>query len=143
MQKVILTLVLIITSFFFSQAFAQEKEANTLTITISGMKSDKGDVFVALYNSEKDFLKKSFKGKIVKVSAKKATAVFKNIENGIYEVSVFHDENNNKKLDTKIFGIPKEPIGMSNGATGFMGPPKYKDSKFSVTKDITIPIKVE
>ncbi len=142
MQKVILTLVCIITSFFF-QAFSQEKVTHTITVTISGMESDKGDVFVALYNSEKDFLNKNFKGTIVNVSDKKATAVFKNIENGIYAISVFHDENNNKKLDTRIFGIPKEPIGMSNGATGFMGPPKYKDAKFSVTKDIKIPIKVE
>ncbi|WKD84793.1 hypothetical protein KCTC32516_00127 [Polaribacter huanghezhanensis] len=142
MQKVILTLVCIITSFFF-QAFSQEKETHTITVTISGMTSDKGDVFVALYNSEKDFLNKSFKGTIVKVSAKKATAVFDDIENGIYAISVFHDENDNKKLDTRIFGIPKEPIGCSNGATGFMGPPKFKDAKFNVTKDISIPVKVE
>ena len=74
---------------------------------------------------------------------KKATVVFENIENGIYAISVFHDENDNKKMDTKIFGIPKEPIGTSNDATGFMGPPKFKDAKFNVTKDITIPIQVE
>ncbi len=141
MQKVILTLILIITSFFVSQA--QEKKGNKITVTITGMESDKGAVFVALYNSEKDFLKKGFKGDIVKVTNKKATAIFKNIENGVYAISVFHDENDNKKLDTRIFGIPKEPIGCSNGATGFMGPPKYKNAKFNVTKDVTIPVKVE
>ena len=141
MKKFFSTIVFLVLC--YNTSFSQEVEKYTITVTISGMKSDKGAVYIALYNSEKDFLKKSFKGKIVKVSAKKATAVFKNIENGIYAISVFHDENNNKKLDTKIFGIPKEPIGMSNGATGFMGPPKYKDSKFSVTKDITIAIKVE
>jgi uncharacterized protein (DUF2141 family) len=142
MQKVILTLVCIITSFFF-QAFAQEKETHKITVTISGMTSDKGDIFVALYNSEKDFLTKKFKGTIVKISDKNATAIFKNIENGIYAISVFHDENDNKKLDTRIFGIPKEPTGCSNGATGFMGPPKYKDAKFNLTKDVRIPVKVE
>lgn len=141
MQKVILTFVFILTSFFLSHA--QEKETHTITVTISGMKSDKGDVFVALYNSEKDFLKKNFKGNIVKVTDKKATVVFENIENGIYAISVFHDENDNKKMDTRIFGIPKEPIGTSNDATGFMGPPKFKDAKFNVTADVTIPIKVE
>lgn len=141
MQKVILTLVLILTSFFLSHA--QEKETHTITVTISGMKSDKGDVFVALYNSEKNFLKKRFKGNIVNVTDKKATVVFENIKNGIYAISVFHDENDNKKMDTRIFGIPKEPIGTSNSATGFMGPPKFKDAKFNVIADITIPIKVE
>ena len=141
MQKVILTLILILTSFFLSHA--QEKETHTITVTITGMESDKGSVYVALYNSAKDFLKKGFKGDVVKVTNKKATAVFKNIEKGIYAVSVFHDENDNKKLDTRIFGIPKEPIGTSNGATGFMGPPKYKDAKFNVSNDITIPVKVK
>jgi len=141
MQKVILIVIFILTSFFLSQA--QEKESNTITVTISGMKSDKGAVYVALYNSEKDFLKKNFKGNIVKVTDTHATAIFENIENGIYAISVFHDENDNKKMDTKIFGIPKEPIGTSNNATGFMGPPKFKDAKFNVTADVTIPIKVE
>jgi uncharacterized protein (DUF2141 family) len=141
MQKVILTLVFILTSIFLTHA--QEKETHTITVTISGMKSDKGAVFVALYNSKKDFLKKNFKGSIMKVTDKKATVIFENIENGIYAVSVFHDENDNKKLDTKIFGIPKEPIGTSNGATGFMGPPKFKDAKFNVTTSVTIPIKVK
>lgn len=140
MQKIILTLVLILTSFFLSHA--QEKETHTITVIITGMESDKGTVLVALYNSEKDFLSKSFKGNIAKITNKKAKAVFKNIKKGVYAVSVFHDENNNKKLDTRIFGIPKEPYGTSNGAKGFMGPPKYKDAKFNVTKDVTIPIKV-
>ena len=47
--------------------------------------------------------------------------------------------NNNKKMDTNFFGIPKEPIGISNDATGFMGPPKYKNAKFKVFTTIKIP----
>ena len=44
MQKVILTLILILTSFFLSHA--QEKETHTITVTITGMESDKGAVYV-------------------------------------------------------------------------------------------------
>ena len=44
---------------------------------------------------------------------------------------------------TNFLGIPKEPIGMSNDATGFMGAPKYKDAKFKVTKDTAITITVK
>ena len=40
------------------------------------------------------------------------------------------NENDNKKMDTRIFGIPKEPIAISNDAKGFMGPPKWNDAKF-------------
>ena len=61
----------------------------------------------------------------------------------MYAISVFHDKNDNKKMDTNFIGIPKEPIGCSNGATGFMGPPKYKKAKFTVATDVVIPVKVK
>ena len=38
-------------------------------------------------------------------------------------------------------GIPKEAYTASNDAKGFMGPPKYKDSKFKINKDSKIDIK--
>lgn len=126
---------------FTVSSFAQE--THTLTINFTGMESDKGDLYVALYNKKEDFLKKNFKGDIVKVENKKAVAVFKNLPAGTYAVSAFHDENDNKKMDTKIFGIPKEPIGISNDATGFMGPPKFKKAKFELSEDKTINIKVD
>lgn len=121
---------------------ALAQDTFTITANFSGMQSDKGDLFVALYNKEGEFLKKTFKGSIVKITDKKAIAVFDNIPKGEYAISCFHDENDNKKMDTRIFGIPKEPIGMSNDAKGFMGPPKYKDAKFLVDKDVELSIKV-
>lgn len=33
---------------------------------------------------------------------------------GTYMFSIFQDVNNNGELDTNFFGIPKEPVGMSN-----------------------------
>ena len=40
-----------------------------------------------------------------------------------------------------FMGIPKEDIACSNNAKGFMGPPKYEDAKFTITKDLKIEIK--
>lgn len=139
MQRIILLASLFLFS-FIQKITAQE--THTITVEFNGMESDKGNLYVALYDKEKDFLKKSIKGEIVKITDKKATAVFKNIPEGEYAISAFHDENDNKKMDTKIFGIPKEPIGMSNDAKGFMGPPKYKDAKFSVKGDVSLKIKM-
>ncbi len=139
MQRIILLASLFLFS-FIQKVTAQE--THTITVEFNGMESDKGNLYVALYDKEKDFLKKSIKGEIVKISDKKATAVFKNIPKGEYAISAFHDENDNKKMDTKIFGIPKEPIGMSNDAKGFMGPPKYKDAKFAVKGDVSLKIKM-
>ena len=140
--------LLFITAFIFNGMLllqAQNQETVDLTIEISGMETDKGKVFVALYNSEKIFLKssKATKGTSTTVKDGKAVAHFKGIKKGEYAVSLFHDENENNKMDTKIFGIPKEPYGFSNNATGFMGPPKYKDAKFSLESNKTITISVD
>ena len=140
MQRIIITVSLFLFS-FIQQLTAQEN--HSITIEFTGMESDKGNLYVALYDNKEDFLKKSIKGHIVEVKDKKATVIFKNIPEGEYAVSAFHDENDNKKMDTKIFGIPKEPIGMSNDATGFMGPPKYKDAKFSLKSEVSISITIK
>jgi len=141
MQKVLFTIILFLTSLVMSHA--QEKMSHSITINISGMKSDKGDVFVAMYNSKDDFLKNEFRTAITKVKSKKATVVFKNLPTAWYAITIFHDVNDNKKMDTNFIGIPKEPIGVSNDATGFMGPPKYKKAKFEVKNDVTISIKIK
>ncbi len=133
--------IFLIFTFFFIGLFLSFSQKNhKISIEFSGIKADKGDVYVALYNTEDSFLKTPYKGDIVKVNNKKAIAVFKDIPEGDYAISAFHDENDNKKMDTKIFGIPKEPIGISNNAKGFFGPPKYKDAKFTANKDITLQI---
>ncbi|WP_275315232.1 DUF2141 domain-containing protein [Tenacibaculum bernardetii] len=138
MKKIILAAIFILSVVLSSAA----QETQTVTIEFNGMKSDKGDLYIALYNSEDSFLKKPLKGTIAKVIDKKATVVFKDIAIGTYAISAFHDANNNKKMDTNFFGIPKEPIGISNDATGFMGPPKYKNAKFKVLKNIKLSIKI-
>ncbi|TXD48811.1 DUF2141 domain-containing protein [Polaribacter sp. IC073] len=120
---------------------AQEGAFN-LTVNIAGLNSDKGTLMVAIYNKEESFLKKQFKGNVVAINNQKSIAVFKDLPKGEYAVSFVHDENDNKKMDTNLFGIPKEDYGCSNNARGFMGPPKYNDAKFQLTGNKTIVIKI-
>lgn len=138
MIRVLLTLIILL--FSYTNVFAQE-ETYTITVNFTGIKSNKGKLLVGLYDSKKTFLKEQVKGAIVKISNQKATATF-NVTAGEYAISAFHDKNDNKKMDTNFFGIPKEDIGTSNDAKGFMGPPKFKDAKFLVTKDKTLIIKI-
>ncbi|WP_438976757.1 DUF2141 domain-containing protein [Polaribacter sp.] len=141
MKKILLLLAIIFLGTFSLQA---QEETFDLKVEITGMDTDKGKVFLALYNSEATFLKKSkdTKGANAIVKDKRAIAIFKGLKKGEYAISLFHDENDNNKMDTKIFGIPKEPYGFSNDAKGFMGPPKFKDAKFIVDTNKTITIKV-
>lgn len=114
------------------------QESNTLTINFKKLGSKKGKLYVGLYNSESTFLKKEYKGVIVTIKNGKAIAVFNNVPNGTYAVSSFHDKNDNGKMDTNFMGVPKEDYATSNDAKGFMGPPKFKDAKFTIKANKTI-----
>ena len=122
------------------QTSKAQEQTFTLTVNISGLNSSNGNLLVGIYNKKESFLKKPIKSAIVKVESKKALVLFRNLPKGIYAVSFVHDENDNKKMDTNFIGIPKEDYGCSNNATGFMGPPKYKDAKFVLEEDKTIEI---
>lgn len=140
MKNTILILAILFTGIFSIKA--QENDTFNLTIEIEGIKKNEGKIFIAIYDSEASFLNKST-GIIADINDKKSTGIFKGLKKGTYAVSLFHDENNNQKMDTKIFGIPKEPYGFSNDATGFMGPPKFKDAKFNLDSNKTITINIE
>lgn len=126
-----------------SSVNAQEEPVSDIIVIISNFDNNKGKAYIALYNSEADFLHKGFEATSSKIENKSCTVTFKGIPNGVYAISMFHDENDNSKLDTVVFGIPKEDYGCSNNATGFMGPPKWEDAKFqinnkSITQHITL-----
>ncbi len=136
-MKAFLTILTLLISFV---TMAQDN--NILIIDFDGIKTNKGKLFVALYDSEVSFLKKAVKGAIVEIENGKAKATFENLEKGIYAVSSFYDKNDNGKMDTNFFGIPKEPTGLSNNAKGSFGPPKFKDAKFNInTSQTNIKIK--
>ena len=118
-----------------SWTFAQ---SYTLKIKVAHLKSNHGVVTVGLYSGKERFLKKSFSGKTTKISAQTAEVVFENLPRGEYAISLYHDENANKKLDKNFIGIPTEDYACSNGAKGMFGPPNYDDAKFSLTKSQTI-----
>ena len=136
--------LLLIFAIIFSGTLTTNAQEQTfdLTVHISGLNSDKGTLLVGVYNKKDNFLKKQFKGDIVKIKNKKSVVIFKNLPKGEYAVSFVHDENNNNKMDTNFIGIPKEDYGCSNNARGFMGPPKYDDAKFQLLENKTINIKI-
>jgi uncharacterized protein (DUF2141 family) len=108
--------------------------SGTLTVNITGFRNNQGQASIALFNRADAFpksLDKAVKVVYSPIKNNKASATFENLAAGGYAVSVFHDENNNGKMDSNLFGIPKEGVGASNDAKGHFGPPKYKDAEFT------------
>ncbi len=116
---------------------------NKLEVTIKGMKSEKGSVLIAVYDSEGSFMKKHIASRKVKAAEGSLTIVFDNLKPGNYAVSTFHDENENEKLDSNFFGIPKELYGFSNNAKGSFGPPSFANARVTIdhVKKITIDLR--
>ena len=101
-----------------------------LKITIKNVKGTDGMVLLALYDSDAQFMKKEIKTMQVTAVNGEAVAIFQDIAPGTYAISVMHDSNNNKELDSNFFGMPKEGFGFSNDAMGMFGPPDFKKASF-------------
>ena len=69
---------------------------------------------------------------------------FEALPYGEYAISAYHDKNDNGKLDTGMFRMPKEALGTSNDAKVRFGPPKYEDAVFYLDQPelmIEIPVR--
>lgn len=117
-----------------SASIAQAQNS-TVTVQVENLKNEKGVCRACLYNDAKSF--PGEKGKAVscksaKISNGKSTIVFENVTNGMYAISVFHDENNNNDLDENFLGIPKEGYGASKNVLPKMSKPSFDDNAFKV-----------
>ncbi len=111
-----------------------------LTVVVDGIEKIKGQVLVAVYEKDQFLKKPSYYGYAV-VENETVTVVIENVKPGEYAISLFQDENGNKKLDMGTFG-PTEKYGFSNNAKGKMGPPEFDKCKFNVKEDTEINITV-
>ena len=125
--------------FLFAEETAEEKK---LTIQITNVTSEDGQIILAIYNSSENYDKRiAFQE--VKLKPEIDTVIFEtNLPDGEYLVMLVHDINNNGKLDTSFIGMPKEPVGLSN-YDGKGIPGKFKKHKFPVNEntEIIIPLK--
>lgn len=103
--------------------------AQTVEVRISGIHDATGEVRAALFNNEADFTKKPVMGEITKSMKGEVTITFSNVPVGEYAISVYHDANENGRLDKNFIGIPKEGFGFSNNAMGKFGPPSFEACK--------------
>ena len=132
---VLLVLIQIVCGIFlFAEETAEEKK---LTVQITNVTSEEGQIILAIYNSSENYDKRiAFQE--VKVKPEIDTVIFEtNVPDGEYLVMLVHDINNNGKLDTSFIGMPKEPVGLSN-YDGKGIPGKFKKHKFSVNEDTSI-----
>jgi uncharacterized protein (DUF2141 family) len=104
-------------------------------VQLVDLRSNNGKIGCALFNSDRGFPKDrntALQTKWCALANKESLCSFDPVPAGTYAVACFHDENNNGRMDTGLFGIPTEGYVASNHAKGFMGPPSFNAAKFSV-----------
>ena len=116
---------------------AGEASAARIVVTISGLKSNEGGVYVGLYASPSKFLNGAQVDVMKKVRASTApiTVAFDNLPAGTYAVGAYHDENYNDHLDTNLLGLPTEGYALSNGVRAVTSKPTFQQAAFTVGND--------
>ena len=113
-------------------------QAGELSVTISDIRADQGQLMVAVMNSDAGWNNQEKPVAVDKLAAGKANGdgqvVFRfNLPAGSYAVQVMHDENDNGKLDTNFMGLPVEGYGFSNNPQ-VMRRAHFDEARFEITE---------
>ena len=105
-----------------------------LSITVTGLRSAKGQVLACLMRDARAFPDCSHDGAALKLAVPASGSVvldFGRLEPGRYAVSLLHDENGNGKADMVLM-MPREGFGFSRDAAVRFGPPRFDKAAFDV-----------
>ncbi len=123
---------------------ARVSETGTIVVEIVGLRSDKGDVKISLYNQKDGFLSDSSKALRLlrfKIEKDRCLASITNLPYGTYAIAGYHDENSDGRLNFNFLHVPREGVCASNDAKGHFGPPSFDDAKF-LLKSASLSIKM-
>ncbi|CAI2768211.1 DUF2141 domain-containing protein [Flavobacterium collinsii] len=128
MKKTILSVLVLGVSYFTN---AQQVKMN---IDVTNVQKGKGTVVVNVYDKKQNFLKTACFTKVQKASQE--TIKFQvDLPRGTYAITVFQDLDNNGKLNSNWFGMPKEPVGNSTNFKPDGGAPTFNDCSIYVLKN--------
>jgi uncharacterized protein (DUF2141 family) len=127
------TFILIVAAFFLSRP----ADAAELNVVIDNLRSAKGAIFLALWNSAEGFTDSQAALINTNMPASLGQVSFDlgDLPAGAYAIATFHDENGNGEFDTTWLGLPDEGLGFSNGAWIGLGAPSFKEAAFDLTAE--------
>ncbi len=127
---------------------APARSTSTLAVRITGFRNAKGKINIALFRNATGFpldIASAAAAQRLEIDPQtaSATAVFKDLPQGVYAVSVFHDENLTGKMEFDSQGVPQYGYGISNNPDTRQGPPVSDQAVFTVNQaETTIEIKL-
>ena len=113
----------------------QPGHADTLNLQINNIPNNQGSLMVEVLPNEAAFKDEAPAIAQIILPAQTGSVSISTdaLPAGTYGVRIMHDVDGDGELKTNMVGIPREPWGFSNNATGSFGPPKWKDVSFELT----------
>ena len=116
----------------------------TVVVSIQGFRNAAGHARIALFNGEMGFPNSesaAYRKAVADIDGARAEVRFDEVPPGEYAIAMYHDENDDGKLDKGLFGIPKEGYGVSNNVTHATRAPRFAEARFpfdGVSRTISI-----
>ncbi len=118
-------------------AAAMPASGKDLRILVSNIESDRGEINCLLFANSKGFPQDGEEALAIvtyPAAPPLLTCTFPAVEPGRYAVSVMHDENGNKEVDTNFLGFSKEPWGATNNVRPPRRSPTFLESMITVSE---------
>ena len=128
-------------------ALPMTANAAELLVRITGLSEPLGQVGCSLFAGPAGFPMDSAGARQLwqAADAKGVTCRYSDVPEGTYAISIAHDLNGNKRVDTNFIGLPTEQWGVSNNARPNLRAPRFDEAQFKVAadaKEVVIEIKV-
>ena len=125
---------------------ANAQSTGRLGVSVSGVRSDSGNVRCGLYASASGFREPGaqFRGVAARIQGGQANCVFSAVPPGTYAVAVFHAEQGETRMETGAFGKPKQGYGFSRNPSSSFGPPEFSAAAFEYRGgSMSVPVRLQ
>lgn len=115
----------------FEFMFSNENHLVPVSIAVNNIAENRGELYIAVYSTKESYKQEKPDYSFIGAGEEESLVWETFLPEGRYLVAVFQDLNGNKKLDTKLFGIPKEPVALT-GWDGKGIPKGWEEQSFNI-----------
>lgn len=131
----------LLAAILLAPAVAAGESGDTLTVSVSGLHSTRGQLVACLWKDKSGFpsceKSKTALRKTLRVTGSSMVVSFAGLAPGDYAVTIHHDENADGKMQRMLGMMPREGVGVSNNPGGM---PRYAKSLTTVDGQTAISV---
>lgn len=113
---------------------------NTISVSVdvSNITQTRGSLRIGIFREGNPFTGPKAKPdffKVVPITAATTQQVVVGLPAGRYVIAIYHDLNDNGKLDKNMVGYPKEPFGFSKNFRPILSAPSFEDCAIEIKEN--------